>query len=62
MNVLSVIELILTLLDGVAAAFHKEGLTELAAGIQAAITSLEGVKGSLVTKEQVDSLRIYPQW
>ena len=62
MNVLSVIELILTLLEGVSAAFHKENLGELAAGIQAAITSLEGVKGSLVTKEQVDSLRISPLW
>ena len=62
MNVLSVIELILTLLEGVSAAFHKEGLGELAAGIQDAITSLEGVKGSLVTKEQVDSLRLNPLW
>lgn len=62
MKILSVLELILTLLEGAAAAFHKEGLGELAAGIDAAIKSLESVKGSLVTKEQVDSLRLTPLW
>ena len=62
MNVLSVIELILTLLEGVSAAFGKMGLEKEMEGIAAAITKLEEVKGSLVTKPQVDSLRITPSW
>jgi hypothetical protein len=62
MGVLSIIQLILSLLGGVSTALGKSGLTEAAVGVQAAITSLEQVHGSLVTQEQVESLKITPQW
>jgi hypothetical protein len=62
MGVLGIIQLILSLLSGVSSALGKSGLTEATAGVQAAITSLEQVHGSLVTQEQVQSLKITPQW
>jgi hypothetical protein len=62
MGVLGIIQLILSLLGGVSSALGKAGLTEAAAGIQAAIAKLEEVHGSLVTEAQVESLKITPIW
>ncbi len=62
MKITSVLELILTLLEGVAAALNKEGLGEIAHGVEVALASLESVRGSLVTKAQVDSFKITPSW
>lgn len=62
MNVLALIQLILSLLRGVASGLGKAHLDEEAAGVQAAITALENVHGSLITKAQVDALRITPTW
>lgn len=62
MQVLGIIQLIIALLGGVGTALGKAGLTEAAAGIQAAIAKLEEVHGTLVTEEQVQSLKITPQW
>lgn len=62
MNIISIIQLILSLLSGVATGLNKLGLAEEAAGVQAAITALQNVHGSLITKPQVDSLRITPTW
>jgi len=62
MNVLSIIEVILGLLEGVATAFGKMGMTEQLAGVQAAIESLSKVHSTTVTKQQVDALKITPTW
>ena len=63
MNALALIQLIVTLLSGVLAAATSNKLPqEIIAGVQAAITALESVHGSDVTKAQLESLRVTPQW
>jgi hypothetical protein len=62
MNVIALISLIVTLLEGVATGLGKSGLAEEAQGIQAAIDALQRVSGSMITKVQVDSFKITPQW
>jgi len=61
--VISVIELVLSLLSTVLASATKGGLpAEIVAGIQAAITSLQAVQGTPVTLAQLESLRVKPDW
>jgi hypothetical protein len=62
MGVLSILELIISLLGGVASAFNKTGLTELASGVQSAITQLENVQATAVTKPELEGFRVTPQW
>lgn len=63
MSALTVIQLVLTLLGGVLATAIKGNLpAEIIAGVQAAITALQSVHDSPVTKAQLESLRVEPQW
>lgn len=57
MSWLILLQIALTALQAVATAANKEGLTELAAIVQAAIQKLQEVHGSEVTKAQLESLR-----
>lgn len=63
MNALTIIQLVLTLLSGVLATAIKGNLpAEIIAGVQAAITALQNVHGTDVTKAQLEALRVEPQW
>lgn len=54
---LTLFQIALSLLSTIGAAAHKEGLTELADIVNAAIAKLQEVHGSPVTKQQLESLR-----
>jgi hypothetical protein len=58
MGVLTILELIITLLGGVSSAFKQTGLTELATSVDDAIATLQGVQGTAVTQAQLEGLRI----
>lgn len=62
MNALSLVNLILVLLGGLASAARKQNLTSIATAAEAAIAELQKVHGSDVTKGQLDSLEVTPQW
>ena len=62
MSALAIVQLVITLLSGVASAANKSGLAEIAAAASAAIAELNKVHGSDVTKGQLDSLSVNPQW
>lgn len=60
---ISVISLVLTLLYSTLEAAKIGGAaTEVIAAIQAAITSLEKVRGTDVTFAQLEGLRVEPKW
>ena len=54
---LALFQIALSLLSTIGTAAQKEGLTELADIINAAISKLKEVHGSEVTKAQLESLR-----
>lgn len=63
MNALALIQVVITLLSGVLSAATKSGLAkEIVSGVQAAITALEQVHSTPVTKQQLDDLRVTPKW
>lgn len=62
MNFLNVLGVVLMLLKGMLAAAGKAGATQVVDAVTAAIAKLESVRDMPVTKAQVESLRITPQW
>jgi siroheme synthase len=61
--VISIIELVLGLLGSALNAANVQGLApEIVAGIRAAIAELEKVRGTPVTFQQLESLRVTPKW
>lgn len=63
MSALAVIQVVLALLSGVlAAATRSNAPQQIIQGVQAAIAALQQVHGSEVTKQQLESLRVTPQW
>jgi hypothetical protein len=63
MNGLALLQIVLALLSGILAAAIKSGLPQqIIASIQNAISELEQVHGSEVTKAQLEALRVTPQW
>ena len=60
---ISIIDLVLTLLSSALAAFVKSGAPqEIIAGIEAAIAELTKVQGTPVTYAQLESLRATATW
>ena len=62
MNALAIIQLVLLLLQGVAAAAQKQGMTDVVTAASNAVNELTKVHGSEVSKGQLDSLRVQPLW
>ena len=65
MNAATIINLILSLLEGVLSSVKGSTAADaeaIAQGIQAAIASLEAVQGTPVTYAQLESLRVEPKW
>lgn len=63
MGVLGVIQLILAILSGLSSTLTKSNAPpEVIAGVEAAITELQKVHGTIVTKVQVDTLLDTPKW
>lgn len=62
MNALALVQLIIELLTGVASAANQQGLVSIADAAGVALTELEQVTGTDVTKGQLDSLRVTAQW
>lgn len=63
MGVLSIIEVVLGLLQGVLSATKVGGAaTPIITSIENAIAELEKVRGTDVTKAQLESMRVTPQW
>lgn len=63
MSVLAILSVVIPLLKGVLTAVTNSQLPQTVIdAIAAAIAGLESVHGSEVTKEQLESLRITPQW
>lgn len=63
MGVLSLVQVVIAILGGLLNTLTKSNApAEVLAGIQAAITELTKVHGTLVTKVQVDSLLDTPKW
>ena len=65
MNAATIIDLILTLLEGVLSTVKGStaaDATAIAQGIQAAITALAAVQGTPVTYSQLQTLRVEPKW
>lgn len=65
MNGLTAIQLSLLLLQGVLSSVKSDKLelpVEIVADVQAAITNLQKYAGQDVTFEQLESLRLSPQW
>jgi hypothetical protein len=61
--VINIIELVLSLLgSALNAAKVSDVASEVVAGIEAAIVELEKVRGTDVTFQQVEALRVKPQW
>jgi len=61
--VISAIELALSLLQGILSSAKVQGLApEIIADIEAAVSKLIAVHGSPVTYQQLESLRVKPQW
>ena len=62
-KLISIIELVLSLLGTALAAAKVNGVAaEIVAGIAAAIAELEKVRGTPVTYQQLEGLRITPKW
>jgi len=61
-NALAIIQVVIALLTGVAAAAKASGLTIIAEAVGAALAELQKVHGTDVTKGQLDSLSVTPQW
>jgi len=60
---ISALELALTLLQGILAAAKVQGVApEVIADIAAAVQKLESVRGTDVTFQQLESLRVQPKW
>ncbi len=60
---ISVIGLVLTLLDGVLQSAKANNVSiEIVQGVEAAIAALSKVHGTPVTFEQLESLRVKPEW
>ena len=60
---ISALELALTLLQGILSAAKVKGLApEVIADIAAAVQKLESVRGTDVTFQQLESLRVQPKW
>lgn len=62
MSALALVQLVIVLLGGVATAAGKAGFIDIVTAAQAAIAELQKVHGSDVTKGQLDSLSVTPQW
>jgi hypothetical protein len=62
MNALAIIQIVVALLTGVATAAKAGGLTIIAEAVGAALVELQKVHGTDVTKGQLDSLSVTPQW
>ena len=60
---LSIVTLVLGLLQGLIPMFTKANApAEVIADLQAALTAIQNVHGTLVTKAQIDSLLVEPKW
>lgn len=60
---ISIIELVLSLLGtALSAAKANSVAQDVVEGIQAAIAALEKVRGTPVTYQQLESLRVKPEW
>lgn len=60
---INIIELVLSLLGPVLAAAKVNGVAaDIVAGIAAAIAELEKVRGTPVTYQQLEGLRVSPKW
>jgi len=60
---INIIELVLSLLASALEAAHAKGLApEIIMGVGAAISQLEKVRGSDVTYQQLQDLRVQPKW
>lgn len=60
---ISIIELVLSLLGTALEAAKVNGIaSDIVAGIAAAIAELEKVRGTAVTYQQLESLRVTPKW
>lgn len=63
MNGLALFQIALSILGGIMAQATKNKLPQdVIAAIQAAISELNKVQGSPVTKQQLETLRVDPQW
>jgi uncharacterized membrane protein YesL len=63
MTWLTILQLLLSLAGGLVSALTKAGAApEVIALAESALTSLQQVEGTPVTKEQLDSVRFTPQW
>jgi hypothetical protein len=61
--VINIIDLVLSLLaTALSAAKVSDVAIEIVTGIEAAIQELEKVRGSDVTYQQLEGLRVKPQW
>jgi len=62
MNIRTAIEMALFLLEGVARFTQRTADEKIIAEIRAAIAAVNQVRGSLVTKEQLEGLRTKIEW
>lgn len=63
MNWLTLVQLIITLTQGVLAGLTKSGApVEILSALQNALTELDKVRGTLVTKAQVDAITLEYKW
>jgi hypothetical protein len=63
MNVLNILAVVIPLLEGVLSAVTKAQLPqEVIQAVASAIAALNQVHGTEVTREQLESLRVTPQW
>ena len=63
MNLFAWVNLVLSILTGVAGQLPRSGTNlKILAEIQAAIDALQRVAGSEVTREQLESFRYEPKW
>lgn len=65
MNALTSIQMALLLLEGVLSSFKSKNIelpAEILADVQAAISNLQKYAGTDVTFEQLEAMRLTPQW
>jgi hypothetical protein len=62
MTFLAALDLVLLLLEGLLSAANHAGATAAVESLRQAIASLRSMSDTPVTKQQVESLRLKPEW
>lgn len=62
MNAWFMLQLAISILQGIVTRTQGTADDAIVAGIQAALKEIEKVRGTPVTKEQLESLRTEPKW